>query len=245
MLTAFLLTSIKKEFCFQQACKSRQLRVASIEEREILMFLSRGYTSHCWNPVKAKRDPVGFEDARLSLVGNAFNAGVVALLLAPLFEAEGYLLERPSPSDMVQRMGLKPGEAYFPGLNCSLRRPAEDHIILKRGVVEPTAAAARAAVSDESSIELEQRLFHSLVRAADYRGSDVRLDSGELYRPATWLRRSIDVARWVWYNVVAHEFVHPEHINALEIRATLLMLRWRTRSAQRIFTRFSISLTVR
>ena len=48
----------------------------------------------------------------------------------------------------------------------------------------------------------------------------------------------MDIARWVWYTLLAHRFDHPEHINLLEVRAALLGLRWRTRSAKRIFTRF-------
>ena len=230
----------KKEFCFRPLSGGRRLRVASIWEREVLMFLGRGYTSHCWNPVKAKADPTGYEDARLSLVGNSFNAGVVALLLAPLFVAEGYLAVRPTPDDLVLRMGLRPGETFREGLDCSLRRPTvrARHDGSLRGVVQPSAQAAREAVSAESTPELEKLLLHNLVRSADYRGSDVRLDSGELYRPAAWPRRSIDTGKWVWYTIVAHEYTKPEHINVLELRSTLLALRWRTRSSNRVFSRF-------
>ena len=230
----------KREFCFRSIRERRRLRVVSVEEREILMFLGRGFTSHCWNPTKAKADPAGFNDARLSLVGNAFNAGVVAALLAPLFQAEGYLERRPSPNDLVQRMGLRPGEVFYDGLDCCLGAAlvAARHDTQPRGVVAPSAAAANAAVSANSTVELEKKLFHSLVRSADYRGSDVRLDSGELYRPASWPRRSIDPAKWVWYNLVAHEIKRSGHISILEVKSALLALRWRTRSAKRIFTRF-------
>ena len=48
----------------------------------------------------------------------------------------------------------------------------------------------------------------------------------------------MDTARWVWYTLLAHRIDHPEHINLLEVRAALLGLRWRTRSAKRIFSRF-------
>ena len=65
----------------------------------------------------------------------------------------------------------------------------------------------------------EKILFHRLIRASDYRGSDARFDSGQLCGPAAWRRRSIDVGRWVWYEIVAHEYVRPEHMNALEIRS--------------------------
>ena len=204
------------------------------------MFLGQGYTQHCMNPTKAEQNPVLFADTRAALVGNAFHAGVVALLLAPLLASEGYLSEIPSPDDLVQRMGLYPGETYYAGLDCSLSRKHDPHRHdgRPRGVVEPSAAAALAAVSPRSTVALEQLLFHNLVRSSDYRGSDVRLDSGKLFRPASWPRRSIDTGRWVWYTMVAHRFERPEHINVLELRSTLLSLRWRTRAAKRIFTRF-------
>ena len=60
------------------------------------------------------------EDARCSLVGNGFNAGIVALLFAPLFHARGLLDVRPTRQELVERMGSLPGETYYPGLNCSL-----------------------------------------------------------------------------------------------------------------------------
>ena len=80
--------------------------------------------------------------------------------------------------------------------------------------------------------------MNSLLRGADYRGSDVRLDSGELLKPGAWPRRSIDPARWEWYTLVAHRFHDEEHINLLEVRAAHLALRWRSRNAQRIGSRF-------
>ena len=62
------------------------------------------------NPVHAKRDPQALEEARCCLIGNGFNAGVAALLIAPLMLARGLLDRRPSPQDLVDRMGLHPGE---------------------------------------------------------------------------------------------------------------------------------------
>ena len=87
------------------------------------MFLGTNFTSSCWNAVKAEADPQGYLDARGALVGNAFHSGVVAALLATLLQQEGFLSEIPSPSDLVDRMGLAPGEVYYPGLNCRLDRP--------------------------------------------------------------------------------------------------------------------------
>ena len=70
---------------------ARLVRTLNANEREVLMFLGRGATKFAMKPVKAKKDPRGMEVARCSLIGNGFNAGVVPLLLAPLFVSQGLL----------------------------------------------------------------------------------------------------------------------------------------------------------
>ena len=108
----------------------------------------------------------------------------------------------------------------------------------RRGDLARTATEARASCSVESTPELELLTLNALLRSADYRGSDVRLDTGELYRQASWARRSIDPAKLVWYPLVAHPLHDEEHINLLEVRAAHLMLKWRSRSSQRVVSRF-------
>ena len=53
----------KKEFSFRKIRNPRELRVASVEEREILMHLGRGYTKFVVNPVKAKADSIAWSAA--------------------------------------------------------------------------------------------------------------------------------------------------------------------------------------
>ena len=69
----------KREFCMRRKDNPRILRPLSANERELLMFLGRQATRFAMNPVAAKREPQALEDARCCLVGNGFNAGVVAL----------------------------------------------------------------------------------------------------------------------------------------------------------------------
>ena len=192
------------------------------------------------NPTRIKDAAQEYEDLRCSLIGNSFHAGIVALLFAPLCVRLNLLDRSPTPQELVSRMGLRPGERFHEGLHCSLERPRDFHRLdgARRGYCHPTAAAARAACSEKTSTALELRAVNSLIRASDYRGSDVRLDSGELLRPAIWPRRSIDPARWEWFPVLAHRFRDKEHISILEVRAAHTALKWRTRSAQRVFSRF-------
>ena len=46
--------------------------------------------------------------------------------------------------------------------------------------------------------ELHRLYCESIVRAAIYKGSDVRVESGILSIPAGSLRRSIEAGRWSW-----------------------------------------------
>ena len=130
----------------------------------------------------------------------------MALLLAPLLKAENLLGTVPTPQDLVERMGLYPGEVYVEGLDCSLTRKPQYHRLddRPRNVLYPSAEQARAGADPLSTPQLEKQVLLSLVRAADYRGSDVRLDSGELFRPAAWPRRAIDPGKWTWHKLVAH-----------------------------------------
>ena len=57
-------------------------------------------------------------------------------------------------------------------------------------------------------------------------------------KPGQWPRRSIDPAKWCWYPLLAHPYQDQEHINILEVRAAFLTLRWRSRTAVRVGTRF-------
>eukprot|EP00972_Heterocapsa_arctica_P046548 6869676-Heterocapsa_arctica.AAC.1 len=58
-------------------------------------------------------------------------------------------------------------------------------------------------------------LSHALLRRADHRGSDVRLDIGLPFRSTAWPRTSINAARWTWKVVVAFPWERQQHINEL------------------------------
>ena len=136
-------------------------------------------------------------------------------------------------------MLLPAGEKYFEGWTAASQpRPFHRHDSRKRGHLFASAAAAAEACVPDPTGTLQLRIFHSLIRASDYRGSDVRLDAGELLRPHAFPRRSLDPGKWAWYTALAHRFNDEEHINILELRAALTALKWRTRSARRLRTRF-------
>ena len=204
------------------------------------MGFGRGFIQFCVNPTAIKRDPAGYEDTRASLIGNSFHAGVVALLLAPLLREYDLINCVPSPDAITARFGLAPGEVYQAGVDCSLTTAKRPHRFdgRRRDKVARSADEASQLIDPRSNNELVTRLFYATLRASDYRGSDVRLDTGELLRPHSWPRRSLDSARYVWYSVMAAKFEREEHINVLELKAYLLHLRWRTRTSKRLGSRF-------
>lgn len=79
--------------------------------------------------------------------------------------------------------------------------------------------------------QLKLGLVSQFVRRQEYRGCDVRLDVGLLYRPEAYPRTSIDPRRWAWVEAHAYPFLLSEHINVLELRALLLAFEWRSRRA--------------
>ena len=85
--------------------------------------------------------------------------------------------------------------------------------------------------STDQDKQLKLGLVSQFVRRQEYRGCDVRLDVGLLYRPEAYPRTSIDPRRWAWVEAHAYPFLLSEHINVLELRALLLAFEWRSRRA--------------
>ena len=105
-----------------------------------------------------------------------------------------FVEKRPTPQDLVERMGLHRGEVYYDGLKCGLDRQPLPHRLdgRRRGNICASAAAAHGKCSPDTTTALELQTLNALLRSADYRGSDVRLDTGDLYKPASWPRRFIE-----------------------------------------------------
>ena len=81
-------------------------------------------------------------------------------------------------------------------------------------------------------------MFRRFLRSADYRGSDVRLDTGQLCRPGRWPRESISPVKWIWYDVLAIPYRMADHINKLELTMVVSTLKWRLRRPSALKTRF-------
>ena len=86
--------------------------------------------------------------------------------------------------------------------------------------------------SCEGSKELEEVLVNRISDGCVYKGSDVATLPGGDMQPKVFPRMSVPPKWWRWKAIVKTKLVNrfgEEHINVLELRAYLSMLRWRTR----------------
>eukprot|EP00971_Amphidinium_carterae_P352026 6492388-Amphidinium_carterae.1 len=83
----------------------------------------------------------------------------------------------------------------------------------------------------------EERLVMQLLRMVTSRGSDVRLSTGQLANPEAFQCGSLDPAWWSWRTLLGYP-MSAEHINVLELRAVLAMLKWRATRHRSMGSRF-------
>ena len=152
------------------------------------------------------------EDVRCGLLGNSFAVPVVAKLLGLALAFEGILPAAPSVEECWGSTGSA-GQEYLQEL-----------------AGEPVHCVA----ADKWHLLYVQ----SIIRAAIFKGSDVRLASGTLLNPAGWPRRGLEAPRWEWRVCCSFPFAYEDHINILELAALLVALKWRVRRAHRIACRF-------
>ena len=103
-------------------------------------------------------------------------------------------------------------------------------------VLQSSGALLESSRADNS--QMSSLLVREFLRNTEYRGSDVRLDVGVVYRPLAWPRMSISPDKWNWITIKSVPFHNYEHINVLELRMFLFSLRWRARSSEYFGTRF-------
>jgi hypothetical protein len=97
-------------------------------------------------------------------------------------------------------------------------------------------AASQAQVAASRGYALDQSLVLEYLRSAVHRGSDVRLDAGDLMRPSAYPRRAIVPDSWNWCVVLKFRWDWASHISILEARAVRAMLRWRLRKKSALHT---------
>ncbi|CAK0897904.1 unnamed protein product, partial [Prorocentrum cordatum] len=250
-------------FTYRDACTLASAeggrRVLQAPEREVLLGFWPGHTEPA-RPSSARSD----DTARCALLGGSLHVGVVAWLLGQGLQAAG-LIEAPPTAPEIQRAFCKELAARALG-----ERPRTVLPLLRGRVavapcegLEAPGASGRASagaqgdrVEHEDEITLSppasagasanelsaaRAIVYGLLRHADHRGSDVRLDIGLPFRAKVWPRAPIASDRWAWQTVLAHGWKRQgRHINELELQEVLAALKWFARRADRHHSRLGI-----
>ena len=237
--------------------ESERLRPLKAEEREILMGFARGHTA-----LLLKKQPQGevevqqAEDLRCGALGNSFHTNTVAMLLDAALGTLG-LKERRGPQEIAQthierskvsekvKIELEDGEVEVAtptsdqGGDIALDLPEDGLSEAGEELLDEIGRRMDATQHQVDSHEhLGTALVSAFVRRQEFRGSDVRLDIGALYRPDSFPRQSINPNRWSWRVGQSYPFEVEEHINLLEMRALIQTCEWRLRSLKRARARF-------
>ena len=183
-------------------------RLPSIQEREAILGFPRDYTVHAWSKGRRQQDPQGYEDLRLSLLGNTWSIPVVAILLQSLFHQHGFV-----PSRSIQSVVdlCSPGKASDLA-SYLLRMPFRVSDSVKQ---EPVAA--------------QTLLVKRLSSLVSNKGTDILLLSSSVPVPSFHrFRTSVPSRLWRWRTVCSWHWRRPGcHINYLELSAFLTTVKWR------------------
>ena len=169
-----------------------------------MMGFPRQYTMHCMP--KKDQGSQAHQDARLTLIGNSWNATVVCWLLNQLGSRLGL-----NPFFSVDQLVLRTAPGCSTDLQTFLHRPAMRQERVPK--VKPQ----------------DRRLVEKFLTLVSMKGEDILLqNSSEDLIKYHRLRASIPARLWRWKTVAGWQWSEDkEHINVLEARAVLTALRWR------------------
>ena len=189
-------------------------RLINADERELLHGLGAGHTKLCWSAGDIKRDPVGYEDARKTLVGDSFNCFSFCYIAAML--CKRWITVR-SFHQLWNRTGMAPGFCC----------PLEVEIPLQR----------TPSYGSTSRIMGIKDLHACLLRRVNHTGSDIRISSGSVMNPKAFPRQSVVADWWQWDKVFAYRWSRDDHINSLELRSLIHAVEWRVKHLKERATR--------
>lgn len=192
-------------------------RLTNASERELLHGYGFGHTEICMSASEIKQSGQRYEDERCSQIGDSFNLYSFVVFA---WGALRHLLPKISYSHIAQRMGLAPGFC------CPIDRVAP----LRRSLCYGFQRGLPCTISD---------LTRGFIARANHTGSDVRVTTGAIMNPRAFPRQSVS-ARWFeWKGVFSCRWKTNEQINALEMRAILLALKWRVTHLREVDVRFA------
>ena len=193
-------------------------RIVNVQEREVIMGFPLDYTSQCVS--KAQRNGKGYQDTRLTLLGNSWNVTVVVWLLGQLLSTLG-LTGHVSPQQTVR-------------LTCPGKGRKLQSLLLR-----PKLQGHRFEGVPKHS-ELSLQLHRKLSGLVSIKGEDILLSSSsDIQVKHHRLRSSVPAKLWRWKAVCGWKWTgEKEHINCLELRAVLTTVRWRIEKMRQVHSKF-------
>eukprot|EP00438_Fugacium_kawagutii_P020792 Skav229461 [mRNA] locus=scaffold577:138235:139950:- [translate_table: standard] len=191
------------------------LRLLNCEEREVILGFPRGYTMQCMP--KAQHGTQKHRNCRLTLLGNSWSVTTVAVLMSHLGSLLGI-----NPPLSVQQVVERTAPGCTKDFQTYLFRPS---MVVKR---------------QKPSQPNEKLLVQKLMTMVGIKGDDLMLQAGsEDSVKYQRLRASVPARLWKWQSVAGWPWSgSPEHINVLEMRATLTSLRWRLEKHSLVHVKF-------
>ena len=173
------------------------------------MGFPSGYTTQCLK--KSEHGSDAHRDCQLTLLGNSWHVGVVAVLLGTLLKPLG-LIPSCTIQDLVGR--LTPGKSQQ--FQTLLLRPPMSH--------------------STKTFAPSQLLVKKLVGISSLKGEDILLqEATDLPVRYQRLRASVPGKLWRWKIISGWRWTgSTEHINVLEARAVLTCLRWRSEQLKQL-----------
>ena len=205
--------------------------------REVLMGFKRDHTRKLDRELFEKHSFEEAEDIRCSALGNTFHTTTVAVLLGAILHQKGYI-------------SMAPDVGALHSMLVSEHMPDKYEPVRKAGDSDDGSSLAKSETFDAKELieelllseavqtdldegEIHKHLMSKLVlqflRKVEFRGSDIRLDTGAIFRPGAITRCAIDPGKWRWKECRAFRWKRVEHIGILELKAALHSIQWRGR----------------
>ena len=184
-------------------------RPPNVAEREAILGLPIICTKQCMK--KAAHNSVSHQDCRLTLLGNSWSVPMFAWLLNSLFYRLGLCVKR-----SIQQIVDEPTPGQPPSLQGLLIRP-------------PVHGGTH-------TMGCSELLVRKICGLVSLKGEDVLLQhQSDVPVRHHRLRMSLPSRLWRWKTVSGWTWSHnSEHINVLELRATLTSIKWRVERLHQI-----------
>lgn len=222
-------------------------------ERERLMGFLPDHTMGLAKKLpETEKEKTALEDARCAAIGNSFHTVAVASLLdhalwsVGVKDFKGHHLIREQCSEEIAAANIKLTPVP------ELPEAVEEETAVSEATAEdsgfesdvtcfqvekmeslpikaPKLKASPCAGIAEVELSRSVQMVAAFIKRQEYRGSDVRLDVGTLYRPEAFPRATVNPHKWQWHVAHAYPFHSGEHINILELRALSHTMEWRLR----------------